>query len=293
MKAESSRVDADRREVGDDELASPERQPSAAWLARGDAAKVLGVAYGTFRRLEERRDIVGAEVNGVVRFDPEEVEELRERRAAGGGPGAGEQLGAAAVMREIVAALKATHAREERLFDQFIGPLERHSDRLLKRVDELEAKNSAMIEASEKALSLEHERKLAEHNAKVADARKDRVIAASIDGAKAIGPALFGRLVAGVSAPSAAPAPPAAPTPTSAPQTTPAGEEELTPDWADAQAVYAAIGELSDMHLAALRATGAMAPDKLAALERVRAGIRAAQEREAAAGEAPTPGSVE
>ncbi len=256
---------------------------------RADCAKVLGVSYGTFRKLEERREIVGAEFGGVMRFDPDEVEDLRSRRASGSAAGGADQT--AAVVREIVAALKAVHAREERIFEQFIGPIERHGERLLKRIDELEAKNSAMIEASEKALSLEHERKLAEHAAKISDARKDRVIAASIDGARAIGPALFGRLVGGSASPSAPPPTAPSPPPPTAPSPPPppAGEEELSPDEADAQTVYAAVGELSDMHLAALRATGAISPDKLAALERVRAGIRAAQEREAAAVAATEP----
>src|SRR6476646_10362081 len=67
-----------RMKVGANGAATAAVDPRKNWPSRAEAAKRLGVSHSTIRRWQSTGALTAADVEGTWRFDPSELDELKD-----------------------------------------------------------------------------------------------------------------------------------------------------------------------------------------------------------------------
>jgi DNA-binding transcriptional MerR regulator len=140
----------------DTQEASPD--DPLTWPGRRQAAQMLGIMPGMLDRLVRKGRVRYVEVGGLRRYCPQDLDTLTDVE---------ERNSADEVVASTTAALRAANAHAESMIRLLVEPSERvlamlseENKALRARCAQLEDRHVAMLEAHEKAVSAEHERKL-------------------------------------------------------------------------------------------------------------------------------------
>ncbi len=144
-----------------------------SWPDRKQAAERRGCSVTTIRNLEKRKLLVPVRVRGILRFDPDELEDADIDPA---------DIKAADLIAAAVMLVKQSQDHVEKLVNLITVPsanlqatYDKINERQTARVEALETKNATMIDNAEKAVSLEHERHLEEMKVEASEKRKSIV----------------------------------------------------------------------------------------------------------------------
>jgi hypothetical protein len=142
--------DVDTQEVDADDPLS--------WPGRRQASQMLGIMPGVLDRMVRKGRIRYVEVGGVRRYCPQDIDTLTE---------VDEKTSGEEVLASTTAALRVANSHAESMIRLLVEPSQRvlqmlseENKALRERCAQLEDRHVAMLEAHEKAVSAEHERKL-------------------------------------------------------------------------------------------------------------------------------------
>ena len=134
--------------------------PYISWPSTSAAAKLVGVTVGQFEKLVIKGDFHPQMVDGIKRYDPDEL--MRYVAARRGASDHRET-----VVNELVAALKASNGHVASLITSATSASEKllalygsEAAAMRTRLDQLETRNLHMLEVFEQAMSATHAREL-------------------------------------------------------------------------------------------------------------------------------------
>lgn len=253
--------------------------PRSEWPDRPAAAKLLGKSITTIRNLERRGKLTAVQVDKTWRIDPDELESVDVDAA--------DEFGVSQVITSLVGLLKQAQTHAEKTLELIVVPsqqlhaaLAASNASMAARVETLEKKNSEMIDAGEKALSLQHERQLATTKYEAAERRKNR----AFDELAKVFPELAKRVVGaqaaahtnGASNGAAATPSPNKPT-TTAPPTSPAVAPSTPAELEEVSfVVHRRLCALTDEQLTSMHNVGLLTGEEVAAFRAYRAELEKA-----------------
>ena len=154
-----------------EQAAAEKAELSKYTLNRSDVAKKLGVGLTVVRRMQTRGDLSSVLVEGVWKFNLEEVENI-----AANGVASTDELSSQDLLLAATGLVKQAQDNMQRMFDLLHDPMLEVMRATLSRIEQLEARNMEMLNARETALSQVHDREMDRMRAIAAEQRKDGAV---------------------------------------------------------------------------------------------------------------------
>jgi len=166
----------DKPEVREVDESDEDYQEVRAWPTRAEAARQYGLSQRWFELKYEQGVVTKIRCDGVQRFCPDDIENLRPRSPDS-------SVIVSDVLQETTKALKASNAHIEALVTKTVGLVEVLTKGFQTQLDAMVARNATLekshaeaLQAREEALSQAHERNMIEQEQIRDDRRKDTLL---------------------------------------------------------------------------------------------------------------------